>query len=390
MKHAILKTTPGRTALVVAMVGVVAGTAIWTAPDLSVLGDAFGSVEWRWVAAAFLANVVSTWLRALAWQVALEQAIPEPYPTHRDVFSAFSVGLLGNAVLPGRVGEFARVGVLSRRLPQGSRTWPAVAGSIFAHRVFDVLPTAGLAAYVLVSARLPSWAAPGVGAVLAIGGALLLAAILLACRQAPIHDAEQTGRLRTAMLMVRRGLGVFRAPGSAISASVLQLSAWALQLLAVWLALRAFGIQEPIAAAALVLLVINVALAFPLWPGSVGLYQAAVALALLPYGIGYDHGFAAGIGIQAIETAVGVGLGLIFLAREGVSFAALKQMPRVTGEHVAPATPGERDRRVAWRLLRGRGPAPRVPVRTGLAKDRAAGSIHPVGTVASSDRARQA
>lgn len=72
--------------------------------------------------------------------------------------------------------------------------------------------------------------------------------------------------------MVRRGLGVFRAPGSAIAASLLQLSTWALQLLAVWLALRAFGIHEPIAAAALVLLVVNVALAFPLWPGSVGLY----------------------------------------------------------------------------------------------------------------------
>ena len=387
MKVTILKTTLGRTALAVSLVGVLAGLAVWRAPDLSVLGDAFGSVEWRWVAASFLANIASTWFRALAWQVALEQAIPKPHPTHRNVVSAFSVGLLGNAVLPGRVGEFARVGVLARRLPTGSRTWPAVAGSVFAHRVFDVLPTAALAAYVLVSARVPSWAAPGVGVVLAIGGVLLLAAILLACRQAPIRAAEQTGRLRSALLMVRRGLGVFRSPGSAAAASFLQLSGWALQLLAVWLALRAFGIQEPIAAAALVLLVVNVALAFPLWPGSVGLYQAAVALALLPYGIGYDHGFAAGIGIQAIETAVGVGLGLVFLAREGVSFAALKQMPRITGEHVVPSTPEAGDRQLAWRLLRRRGP---VAARSRLERNLPARSIHPVSGVASSDSARRA
>ncbi len=73
---------------------------------------------------------------------------------------------------------------------------------------------------------------------------------------------------------------------------------------------------------------INVALAFPLWPGSVGLFQAATALALLPYGIAYQHGFAYGIGLQAIEMSVGIGLGLLFLAREGISFAMLKQIPR--------------------------------------------------------------
>ena len=285
--------------------------------------------------------------------------------------------------------------MLVRRLPQGPSAWPAVAGSVFAHRVFDVLPTAGLVGFVLVSARLPSWAAPGVGAVVAIGGVLLLAAILLACRQSPSHAGEQVGKLRNALLMVRRGLGVFRAPGSAIAASLLQLSAWALQLLAVWLALRAFGIHEPIAAAALVLLVVNVALAFPLWPGSVGLYQAAVALVLLPYGIGYGHGFAAGLAIQAIEIATGVGLGLAFLARESVSFAVLRQMPRVTGGHVAPPT-SERaaasDRRVAGRPLRRRGlwqRWQRVPARVRLARELLARAARSVSAVAASDGARR-
>jgi hypothetical protein len=66
---------------------------------------------------------------------------------------------------------------------------------------------------------------------------------------------------------------------------------------------------------------------FPLWPGNVGLVQAAVALPLVSYGISYAHGFAFGIGLQAIEASVGVGLGLLFLAREGLSFAMLKRMP---------------------------------------------------------------
>lgn len=319
-----------------ALLALLLGVILWRAPDLELVKDAFTTVDWPWVAAALLANLVSTWLRAFAWQVTLEQAVPKPYPSHRDVVSAFSVGLVANVALPGRVGEFARVGVISRHIPDGTSRWPAVAGSVLAHRVLDVIPTAGLAVYVLVAARLPGWADTGVYIVLAVGGMMLVSAVLLAIWRgdAAIDDKSKAARL---FEMALRGLTVFRRPFPALVASVLQLAAWAVQLLAVWLALRAFGINEPIAAAALVLLVVNVALAFPLWPSAVGLYQAGVALALLPYGVSYEHGFAAGIGIQAIEVFVGVGLGLVFLAREGISFAALRDMPKVTDDSVEQA-----------------------------------------------------
>jgi hypothetical protein len=91
--------------------------------------------------------------------------------------------------------------------------------------------------------------------------------------------------------------------------------------------MRAFDIHAPLAAAALVLLLMNVAILFPLWPGNVGLYQAAVAAPLLSYGVATSHGLAFGVGLQAIESSVGIGLGMIFLAREGLSYAMLKEMP---------------------------------------------------------------
>ena len=74
----------------------------------------------------------------------------------------------------------------------------------------------------------------------------------------------------------------------------------------------------------------NVATIFPLWPGNVGLTQAAIALPLVQYGVPYAKGFAFGIGLQAIEASVGIGVGLFFLGREGLSFAMLRKMPEVT------------------------------------------------------------
>jgi hypothetical protein len=75
-----------------------------------------------------------------------------------------------------------------------------------------------------------------------------------------------------------------------------------------------------------VLVLMNVATIVPLWPGNVGLVQAAVALPLRNYGVPYATGFAFGLAMQAIEMACGVGLGLVALTREGISFAVFRRM----------------------------------------------------------------
>ena len=127
-----------------------------------------------------------------------------------------------------------------------------------------------------------------------------------------------------------------------------QCAGWTCQLFAVYTAMLAFNIHESLPAAGLVLLLMNVATIVPLWPGNVGLVQAAIALPLVQYGVPYGRGFAFGLGLQAIEASVGVGMGLIFLGREGLSFARLRAMPGAAGANVpesaqAPEEPPERE-----------------------------------------------
>jgi uncharacterized membrane protein YbhN (UPF0104 family) len=140
-------------------------------------------------------------------------------------------------------------------------------------------------------------------------------------------------------MMARYGLGVMREPAPAAIAVILQCIGWTFQLFAVWATMRAFDIHVPLPAAGLVLLLMNVAMLFPLWPGNIGLVQAAVALPLVSYGVPYARGFAFGIGLQAIEMSVGVGVGLLFLAREGLSYAMLKRMPGADQAEVAKGKP---------------------------------------------------
>ena len=158
-----------------------------------------------------------------------------------------------------------------------------------------------------------------------VGLGLLTVALLTARRERGV--TPQTPRTASRVLaMARQGLAVLRAPAAAVGAICLQIAGWTLQLLAVWAVTEAFDLDVPLPAAALVLLLMNIATVFPLWPGNIGLLQAAVALPLVQYGVSYGTGFAYGLVLQAIEMSVGVGVGLAMLANEGLSLAALKRM----------------------------------------------------------------
>ena len=134
-------------------------------------------------------------------------------------------------------------------------------------------------------------------------------------------------RARRLIAMARQGLGVMRSPLGAAGAVFFQIIGWVCQLFAVWTAMRAFDIHAPLPAAGVVLLLMNVVTIFPFWPGNVGLVQVAIASALAGYGVPYGRGIAYGFGLQAIEASVGIGVGLLFLAREGLSMAMLRVMP---------------------------------------------------------------
>ena len=297
----------------------------WRGPEWELVADAFRVVEWWWILAAIGLNLLSALSRAQAWRTVVNHSLPGGAPPFAPVFSAFGVGLLANAILPARTGELARVAVLTRRLPRGRGYTATLLGTVFTHRLFDVVPALLLIVYVLLTARIPHWALTSLGIAAAIGGILLVFALVTSHLRKPVVD--ELSRLRRLLAMARLGLDVLRSPLAAAVAISFQCVGWFLQLLAVWIAMRAFEIDAPLPAAGLVLLLMNVATIFPLWPGNIGLLQAAVALPLVSYGVAYTTGFAYGLGLQILEMSVGVGVGLIFLAREGLSFATLKRMP---------------------------------------------------------------
>src|SRR6185437_3220183 len=80
----------------------------------------------------------------------------------------------------------------------------------------------------------------------------------------------------------------------------------------------ALGLPQPVLAALVIMPALDVAAAFPITPGAVGIGSGAVAVALSSRGIGMADALGTGIAIQALESAVSIGagtLGILYLAQ---------------------------------------------------------------------------
>jgi phosphatidylinositol alpha-mannosyltransferase len=305
--------------------------------------DALASVEPLWALLAFLLMAASMVFRSEAWYAVLTPALPGRTVHRADVTRATMIGVFMSAVLPGRVGEAGRAIVLSRRLGRVSRQLPVVIGTLFSQTLLNVLGLFAVAAIALAGSSVLEEHAGALTLVVIVPTVLLLVVILgpwafgRASPRSPLLR-KTADVLAVRLTELRRGLLVFRRVSATTHALSVQLAAWALQLVSVYVLFVAFGLEDKagLAAAAAVLTAVNVAGIVPVTPSNVGIFQAACVLVLAAWGIGSDAALAYGILLQAIEVAVALALGLPALAGEHISFSHLRQ----TAEHLPETSTG--------------------------------------------------
>jgi uncharacterized membrane protein YbhN (UPF0104 family) len=121
------------------------------------------------------------------------------------------------------------------------------------------------------------------------------------------------------------GHHVLRRPAPAAWSIAAGVMSWVAQIAGIVWTLQAFGLPHDLAPAALVFAASTLAGLVPLLPGNVGVFQAAVTGVLSPLGVPLSAGIGFSVGLQAVELALGVGIGLAFLLAEGVSLGELRR-----------------------------------------------------------------
>ena len=294
------------------------------------------SLTWRWIAASIALNTLSAVLKASVWDSAL-RAMPTPLRLpFRDLCRSLFIGLCLNTVVPGRVGEAARVATLKRRHP--SAPVPVLVGSVVAEHILSSLALVATVVVLLlgvdraVAGRFEATLL-GLLAVVVVFAICLTVMVFLLQRSARVRLPRGRERYAGAVRLVRdvaqglRGsIEIFRR-GRRRSSSLgvaAALASSGAQVASVYAALSAVGIDASLGRAGAAFIASSLVGIFPLIPGNIGAFQAVVAASLVSFNVGFGLGFAFAIALQALEAVVGVGIGGWFLLREGLSLASYR------------------------------------------------------------------
>lgn len=324
---------------------VLAAVAVYIILHFREIAHEFINVAWFYVLLAILANLASIMLKVASWKIIFDYSFRGVRARWRDLTSSLMIGFLVNALVPARAGELARAYVITRR--QSLREQPlsrsTILGTIVLERVFDGVAMGMLVIYGVVHMDLPGWADRGAIAILLF--CLIIAAllVLLEAKREKLRESADAARerhrghhrwwkkyqvrLHGILARFSEGQQALRSPVRVAALLLTTSASWISQLVAVYLSLFAFHLEDSVGmmGALLLLILINVAGALPATPGNVGVFQLATVLPLmLTYGIGEADALAFSIGLQAIEGSIGLGVGSAFLLREHLSFRQVK------------------------------------------------------------------
>ena len=253
------------------------------------------SPDWVLLGCAFAVGVAVQPLRAFAWRTTLR----DDEVAFRAIYAASAVGSFLDTVLPGRLGEASKVGVL--RVASGKR-WPGLprsAGSLLCAHLLEAIAFALVGAASAFFLPIPGWARAALfGALGAAGGGIALAAVL--------H--RKAGRFLPSSLD-RFFAGASAPPKVLCRAGGILVLTWTARWGGILLMLNAFGVRAGAATALVYMIVTGLANTAPLLPGNVGLYQGAAIGALAMVG-------------HAGATAVAVSMAAPIVATIGTAIAA--------------------------------------------------------------------
>jgi uncharacterized protein (TIRG00374 family) len=337
-------TTRPRKALVWVGLGVSVGFGYLAVRDahFADVWDALRDSDPIWLLPAFGALVVANLIRAYRWQILFR---PATRPRYRNVLSAMLIGQLFNNVLPVRAGELARLVALR----QSARTSKAeIAGTIVLERAYDVLcvlvllfclvpwlpevswlRAAAVLAIVLSAALVAGWV------VLRRYGARPLRFVLRPLASLPFVTEQW---VEAVAANLTHGLAGLRSLRLAAAALALTTASWVTLGISAWFVMESFSLGLSPVAGVLVFVAIGLGMILPSSPAAVGVFEAAVLIALDAYGIPDSQALSFALVLHALNFAPYVIAGLVALNLQTRSAAA----PALRAEGHVPGKEGAR------------------------------------------------
>ncbi len=319
--------------------------------DLGGVWDAMAKMQLSWFALLVIPFSLTFMTKVWRWRVMFHPD-EERVPTGL-LFSALMISYIP---LPFRAGEVARGIITSSRsgIPA-----PRVFSTIFIEKVLDILTL-----LLLLGVSLPSVGMPGnlQGPAVTLGiGVTMVTLLLLAlvlkpdiargiarfiASKLPSRFGQHIG---TATDQVLQGFAPMSNPAVALRIVLWSLASWGINVVTVYLLLRAFNIEVSAMAAGVLVVITNLSMAVPAAPGSIGTFELAVVTVLQVLGQSKEVSQASAILYHFIGLAPVAVMGIIAAIQQGISFGALNsgkiEAPAPAVPEISPVSRSAREKR---------------------------------------------
>lgn len=232
------------------------------------------------LALALVLHVGKVAAEARAWHTILRHAYPHSDVRFKATLAAFAGAIGANALLPARIGEGVRLGIVRRRVP-GSNVTTTASTILLETTVELVFGALVVGAMLLAGRSLGPLGTPAAAVQFLAAHPLALAAVATAVAGLGLLAYARRARVRQLAGRFVEGAAILRHPRDFVCGVVAwKLVAWALRFAAVYFFLVAFHLGAALWVVVLVVAAQNAAALVPLSPGNAGTQQAAFAVVL--------------------------------------------------------------------------------------------------------------
>ena len=254
---------------------------------------AFAQADLKLALIATLVGLPCTALQGLRWSSLVKAVRPDV--RRITPVAAMYVGQAASAFLPMRAGEAVRTELLSRATGLGRAT---SLGTVALDHTVNGLVMFAIAGTLPLLLPVPRWMALVLWA--GMLGAVALGLVLLRLARHPSQTSPES-RIGRLVARVRSGLVAARNPRAVAWAAMFAAMSWAFEIAVAMLALEAFGLPHALPQAMLVLFGVNLALAIPSPPASLGNFELGAGTALVAFGGSTERAAAFALGYHAMQ-----------------------------------------------------------------------------------------
>jgi len=294
--------------------------------DLHLVLQSLITAHYAWVLVSLACVIGVALSKAARWSALYGSS--EHRTSFREVFSALIISQMVNVVIPVRVGELVRIGLMKQSGQPGATTL----STIVVEKSFDLVAAGLMALSMVMLAVAPAWLSERAVGLFVIGWVLVVGLALLWYLRARVenmlaHILAWGGwlpqRWRVGLLHVAHTMldafGTLTNPSCLVRVLFWTTMAWLLSLMNMLTLFAAFGLNLPVVAGVVMIITLLFSNIVPSPPALVGVMHAIAVVVLGEYGVSQTVAMGFGILLNVITVAPLIMIGALALWQRAAS-----------------------------------------------------------------------